>query len=74
MVNKLSFNRAAVYLCEVCGSGYRSLDTAEHCEQHCSLEMESSPIIRQKAIYEPNVEIIPVSSSHSHRRLSKVHA
>lgn len=60
-------------MCEVCGSGYRNLDTAEHCEQYCSLEMQSSPTIRQKAIYQPRVEIIPTASSRTIRKM-KVHA
>lgn len=71
MVNRLEFNRSAVYMCEVCGYGYRNLETAEHCEQYCAIEMRSSPTIRQRAIYQPKVEVVPIASPN---RKLKVHA
>jgi hypothetical protein len=63
MVNKLEFHNNSVYLCEFCGYGYRSIETAERCEQHCDTQMHSSPRIRQMAIYQPRVEIIPTSGA-----------
>ena len=75
MVTKLQFHSSAIYLCEVCGYGYRKLGTAEHCEQHCDTEMYSSARIRQKAVYQPKVEIIPAApTSALQHQLRRTHA
>lgn len=70
MVNELQFSKSTVYLCEVCGYGYRKLETAEHCEQHCDTELRSSAKIRRKAVYQPKVEVIPIASPHPIQRLT----
>lgn len=72
MVNEFEFSRSTVYLCEVCGYGYRNLETAEHCEQHCAIEMQGSATIRQRAIYQPKVEIVPIAPGRTNHRL-KIH-
>jgi len=50
----------ALFVCEFCGSGYREIELAEDCEQHCGTLGFASAEIRQKAVYVPKVEIMPL--------------
>jgi len=61
MVSKLRLENGSAYICEICGYGYKGIETAENCEQHCDTQMQPSPKIRQKAIYHPRVEILSAS-------------
>jgi len=58
MVNEYPLSHGIVYICEICGYGYRSIGLAEHCELHCD-SMQPSAEIRGKAVYRPPVEIVP---------------
>ena len=62
MVTRTYQNGTTMYLCEFCGFGYRTIETAEHCEQHCDGDGFTSPKIRRKAVYEPKIHVIPVAA------------
>ncbi len=51
-----------VYLCEICRLGYRDLETAERCEQHCYSHASCSLEITRKAVYKPSVQVMSIPS------------
>jgi hypothetical protein len=57
MVNEFEGKVGAVFQCEVCGLGYKDLDTAERCEEYCNAHGSCSLEITKKAIYKPNVSV-----------------
>jgi len=61
LVIRFHRNGTTMYLCELCGFGYQTIDTAEHCELHCDEDGFSSPKIRKKAVYEPRILVMPVA-------------
>jgi len=67
MVTEVNTQDGRVYVCEICGYGYRDISVAESCEQHCDTQKRPSQRIRQKAVYHPNVEILaPVARINPH--------
>jgi hypothetical protein len=66
MVTRIQRNDTAVYLCEFCGFGYRTVENAERCEQHCGIDGFTSREIRRKAVFEPRIHVIPVASTRNH--------
>jgi hypothetical protein len=62
MVNELRRKSATVYTCELCGFGYRDLETAERCEQYCDMHGSCSIEITQKAIYKPSVWVMSIAA------------
>lgn len=64
MVTRVHRNGTSMYLCELCGFGYPTVEVAEHCEQHCNEDGFTSLKIRKKAVYEPRIHVIPVALRH----------
>jgi len=62
MVDELRKKGGIVYICELCGFGYRTLDTAEQCEEHCDLHGSYSPEIHKLAISKPKVFLVPLAA------------
>ena len=60
MVNELERKRGIVFQCELCGFGYKDLDTAEQCEEYCDTHGRCSVEITKKSIYKPNVRVMSV--------------
>jgi len=60
MVNELMRKGETIYLCELCGFGYKDLNTAEQCEQYCDTHGSCSLEITRKAAYKPSVRVMPV--------------
>jgi hypothetical protein len=50
MVNEVEKKGLTAYVCELCGSKYGDLETAERCEQYCYSHGHSSRDITQRAI------------------------
>jgi len=48
-----------IFNCEFCGSGYKDIDDAEACEQHCGALGYASTEIRRKAVRVLKIEIMP---------------
>jgi hypothetical protein len=53
MVSEIEHDGETVYLCDVCGFGYRDHETAEQCEDNCSKFHSCSIEITAKAVYYP---------------------
>lgn len=62
MVNELKRKGETIFLCELCGFGYRDLETAERCEQYCYTHSSCSPKITQKAVYKPRSQVLSVAA------------
>lgn len=62
MVNELRRKSETVYTCELCGFGYKDLETAEHCEQYCDMHGSCSIEITHKAIYKPSVRVMSIAA------------
>jgi hypothetical protein len=58
MVDKLQRKGEVVYLCELCGFGYKALETAELCEEYCGMNGNYSPDIHKHAICKPAVPVM----------------
>jgi hypothetical protein len=50
MVNEVEKRGLMVYVCELCGSTYRDLETAERCERYCYSHGHSSRDITQRVV------------------------
>jgi hypothetical protein len=48
-----------VFLCELCGFGYRDLETAERCEQYCYTHSRTSVALARKAVHKPQRQVVP---------------
>jgi rubredoxin len=64
MVNELERKIGTVFQCELCGYGYRDLDTAEQCEEYCDTHGACSREITKKSIYTPSVRVMSANASH----------
>lgn len=53
VVSELGRTGETVFLCELCGLGYRDLETAERCEQYCYTHKHTSVVLARKAVYRP---------------------
>jgi len=62
LVDELIWKGHTIYQCELCGFGYRDLETAESCEQYCYSHGSHSPKITRKAIRKLSVEVDPIAS------------
>lgn len=60
MVSELERKSGTVFQCELCGFGYKDLDTAEQCEEYCDTHGSCSLEITKKAIYKPNVRVMSI--------------
>jgi hypothetical protein len=58
MVNEFERKIGTVFQCEICGFGYKDLDTAERCEEYCDINESCSIEITKKAIYKPSTYVI----------------
>jgi hypothetical protein len=58
MVNEFERRIGTVFQCEICGFGYKDLDTAERCEEYCDIHGSCSTEITEKAIYRPKAHVI----------------
>jgi hypothetical protein len=61
MVNEVIWRGQTIYKCEICGSDYLQLETAERCEQYYSHEKPSIKIT-QKAIRKPSARVDPIAA------------
>jgi len=64
MVNEFERKVGTVFQCELCGYGYRDLDTAERCEEYCDTHGNCSPEIIKKSIYKPSVRVMSTCAIH----------
>jgi hypothetical protein len=55
MVKEKRINDEILFLCEVCGLGYRNREIAEECEAWCRKTGTCSIEITRKAVYFPNL-------------------
>ena len=62
MVDKLKKKSETTYICELCGFGYKTVETAEQCEEYCDIHGSYSPEIHIQAISKPTVRIIPLAA------------
>jgi hypothetical protein len=62
MVDTLQKKGEIVYLCELCGFGYKVLETAELCEEYCDTHGRYSPDIHKHAIHKPTVPVMPLAA------------
>jgi len=60
VVDELNRKGAIVYTCELCGFGYRELETAERCEEYCDTHGSCSPEISREAVYKPAIRVMSV--------------
>jgi hypothetical protein len=63
MVNELRWKGRIIMECELCGSGYGDIDTAERCEQYCYFHGKPSPILTQKSIRKPRIQVDSIDSA-----------
>lgn len=54
MVKEIKVDSKAVFLCEICGLGYKDRKTAEECEEWCRRTNSCSIEITKKAVYFPS--------------------
>jgi hypothetical protein len=54
VVKEIEVDSKAVFLCEICGLGYKERRTAEECEEWCRRTNSCSIEITKKAIYFPS--------------------
>ena len=62
MVDKVIRKGGIVYQCEICGFGYKVLETAEECEEYCAIHGRYSPDIHKLAISKPAVRVMSVEA------------
>jgi hypothetical protein len=62
MVDKRLKKGEAVYFCELCGFGYKVLETAELCEEYCDTHGNYSPDIHKRAICKPTVPVMRLAA------------
>jgi hypothetical protein len=62
MVSELERKDKIVYQCEICGFGYKDIDTAEKCEQYCDTHGSCSAEITIRAVYKPPVRVMSVAA------------
>ena len=62
MVDKIQRKGKIVYLCELCGYGYKSLETAEECEEYCDTHKSYSQNIHGCAVAKPTVRFMPITA------------
>ena len=55
MVHEVEKSKLTLFACELCGSAYKDLETAERCEQYCYSHGRSSRDIIQRAVCKPIV-------------------
>jgi len=62
MVDRFKKKGEVVYICELCGFGYKAVETAEQCEEYCDLHESYLPEIHKQAISKPSVRTIPLAA------------
>ena len=62
MVDEMHRKGSSVYLCELCGYGYKSLETAEQCEEYCDTHETYSPDIHELAVIKPAVRVMRLTA------------
>jgi hypothetical protein len=62
LVNELIWKGHTIYQCELCGFGYRDLETAERCEQYCFSHGRPSPKLTKKSLRKPPVQVDPIAA------------
>ena len=62
MVDEVQRKSDTVYLCELCGFGYGTLETAELCEEYCDTHGRYSPEIHKLAVCKPTVRVMPLAT------------
>jgi len=53
MVTERAHEGKSVFLCDICGLGYKDRGTAEECEDYCRTHNSCSIKITEKAVYFP---------------------
>jgi hypothetical protein len=61
MVDRVQRKGNTVYLCELCGYGYRSLEMAEECEEYCDTHESYSLDIHKHATFKPTVSVMSLA-------------
>jgi hypothetical protein len=56
MVSEKQHEGERIYLCDVCGFGYRKKEQAESCEEFCTRTNSCSIAITKDAVYFPEPE------------------
>ena len=54
MVSEKKHDGGAIYLCDLCGLGYREQKTARRCEEWCAAHQSCSLEITRNAVYIPH--------------------
>jgi hypothetical protein len=62
MVDKVKKKGDTVYLCELCGYGYKLLETAEDFEEYCDTHGTYSPDIHAHSIAKPTVRVMQLAA------------
>ena len=55
MVKEKKIDDKVLFLCEVCGLGYKDRETAQNCEAWCRKTGTCNVEITKKAVYFPNL-------------------
>lgn len=53
MVSEKEHESEKIYVCDLCGYGYKNLETAERCEEWCATHKSCSIEITKDAVYIP---------------------
>lgn len=53
MVSRREHEGETIFVCDLCGFGYRDRETAESCEEYCAEHHSCSIEITEKAVYMP---------------------
>ncbi len=62
MVDEVKLKGLTAYGCELCGSAYADLETAERCEQYCYSHGSSSEKITRKTIRKPPARVESIAA------------
>jgi rubrerythrin len=62
MVDELLKKGETIYICQLCGFGYRTLEAAERCEEYCDVHGSYSSEIHKQAVSKPTVRTIPLAA------------
>ena len=62
MVNEGRWRGRTVFECQLCGSAYADLETAERCEQYCHSHGRPLPTLTKKSLRKPAVQVDPIGT------------
>ena len=61
MVNESKLKGRIIFECELCGSSFEQLETAELCEQYCFFHGRPSPTLTRKSLRKSLIPLNPIS-------------